>query len=90
MKIISYIILNPHNIGIPILESHLFQIFAAIACYQIWFTRNKAHHENLVPHALVIPVTINRYTTLLGLSSWLNLLLFGRILLPLISRSTMT
>jgi len=55
-----HIILHPHTIGIPASDSHLFQIFAAVACDQIWLARNKAHHENLVPNALTISIMTNR------------------------------
>jgi hypothetical protein len=54
------IILHPDTIGIPVSDSHLFQIFAAVACDQIWFARNKALHENLIPNALDIYSCINR------------------------------
>jgi hypothetical protein len=54
------IILNPSSFGILTSDIHLFQIFAAIACDNIWFARNKAHHENIVPNALVLFATINR------------------------------
>jgi hypothetical protein len=55
-----FIILNPATIGIPQADSHMFQIFAAVACDQLWFSRNKAHHDNHVPNALVISATINK------------------------------
>jgi hypothetical protein len=35
------IILNPEKIGILQTDSHLFHIFAAVACDQIWFARLK-------------------------------------------------
>ncbi|XP_062166910.1 uncharacterized protein LOC133873195 [Alnus glutinosa] len=54
------VILHPHRIGIPAPDSHFFQIFAAVACDQIWFARNKAHHENLIPNAMALSVKINR------------------------------
>jgi hypothetical protein len=54
------IILHPDTIGIPASDSHLFQIFAAVACDQIWFARNKALHENLIPNALDISSCINK------------------------------
>jgi hypothetical protein len=38
----------------------MFQIFAAVACDQLWFSRNKAHYNNHVPNALVISATINK------------------------------
>jgi hypothetical protein len=53
-------ILHPHKIGISASDSHSFQIFAAVACDQIWFARNKAHHENLIPNAMALSVKINR------------------------------
>jgi hypothetical protein len=54
------IILNPEMISIPLADSHLFQIFFAVIAYDhIWFLRNKAHHEDLVPNALVISAYIN-------------------------------
>jgi hypothetical protein len=54
------IILNPATIGIFQTNSHMFQIFATVACDQLWFSRNKAHHDNLVPNALVISANINK------------------------------
>jgi len=54
------IILNPATIGIPQTTTHMFQIFAAVACDQLWFSRNKAHHDKLVTNALVISATINK------------------------------
>jgi hypothetical protein len=53
-----HIILHPQTIGIPASDSHFFQIFAVVACDQIWYARNKAHHENLVPNALSISAKI--------------------------------
>jgi hypothetical protein len=55
-----YVILHPQTIGIPASDSYFFQIFAAVACDQIWYAKNKAHHENLVPNALSISAKINR------------------------------
>jgi hypothetical protein len=55
-----HIILHPHTVGIPASASHFFQIFVTVACDQIWFARNKAHHENLVPNAMTISAKINR------------------------------
>lgn len=36
------IILHPEMIGIPLVDTHFFQIFAMVACDHIWFSRNKA------------------------------------------------
>jgi hypothetical protein len=55
-----FIILNPATIGIPQTATHMFQIFAAVACDQLWFSRNKAHHDKIVPNALTISTTINK------------------------------
>lgn len=64
------IILNPNRkIGIPQVEIHLFQIFAVIACDYLWFIRNKAHHDGLIPNALIISSTINK-TVLEHHSAW--------------------
>jgi hypothetical protein len=55
------IILNPHRlIGIPQVEVYMFQIFAVVACDYLWFIRYKAHHEDLIPNALIIASTINK------------------------------
>jgi len=54
------IILNPATIGIPQTATHMFQIFAAVACEQLWFSSNKAHHDKIVPNAITISATINK------------------------------
>jgi len=54
------IILHPGKIGIPTSGSHLFQIFATVACDHIWFARNKALHEALVPNAMSVSAAINK------------------------------
>lgn len=54
------IIFNPAKIDIPLEDSHLFQIFAVVACNHIWFLRNKAHHKDLVPNAFAIYAHINK------------------------------
>jgi hypothetical protein len=54
------IIPHPETVGIPLLGSHLFQIFAVVECDQLWFARNKAYHDDLVSNALVISTTINK------------------------------
>jgi hypothetical protein len=41
-------------------ETHRFQIFFVVACDYLWFTRNKAHHEGIIPNALIISTTINK------------------------------
>jgi hypothetical protein len=54
------IILHPKMIGIPIVDTHFFQIFAMVACNRIWFSRNKAFHEGLIPNALSVSSSINQ------------------------------
>jgi hypothetical protein len=54
------IILNPAVIGIPQTTTHMFQIFATVACDQLWFSRNRAYHDKLVPNALTISTTIKK------------------------------
>jgi hypothetical protein len=54
------IILNPSTIGILASDILLFQISAVVACDSIWFARNKSHHDNIIPNALDLSVTINR------------------------------
>jgi hypothetical protein len=47
-------------LGVPPAETHRFQIFAAIVCDYLWFSRNKAYHDVIIPNALRISITINR------------------------------
>jgi len=65
------IILHPETIGIPLMDTHLFQIFAMAACDQIWFSRNKAFHEGLVPNALSVSSTVN-HVSMTHFSAWSN------------------
>jgi hypothetical protein len=65
------IILHPETIGIPLVDTHLFQIFAMVACDQIWFSRNKAFHEGLVPNALFVSSTVNQVSRT-HFSAWSN------------------
>jgi hypothetical protein len=63
--------LHPETIGIPSADSHIFQIFAVVACNQIWFLCNKAFHEGLVPNALSIPSAVNQASRT-HFSTWTN------------------
>jgi hypothetical protein len=63
------IILHPEKIGIPLVDTHFFQIFAVIACDQIWYSRNKALHEGLIPNALSISRSVNQISKI-HLSAW--------------------
>jgi hypothetical protein len=65
------IILHPEKIGIPLPDIHLFQLFATVACDQIWMARNKVLHEDIVPNAMIISFTINRIVKLHH-SAWSN------------------
>jgi len=47
-------------LGIPQVEAHLFQTFAVVTYDYLWFIKNKAHHEGLIPNDLVISYTINK------------------------------
>jgi hypothetical protein len=40
------------NLNIPKEDHHRFQIFASVTCDTLWFSRNKAYHENLSFDAL--------------------------------------
>jgi uncharacterized membrane protein len=62
-------ILNPSTIGVLASDTHLFQIFTAVACDSIWFARNKAHHDNIITNALDLSASSNR-TVLEHLSAW--------------------
>jgi hypothetical protein len=43
-------ILSPnHSLGIPLEDTHLFQIYAAVLCDMLWLSRNKAIHEGVIP-----------------------------------------
>lgn len=67
-----HIILHPEcRPGLPHTEIHRFQIFATIACDFLWFTRNKAYHDGLLPYAFVISTTINRID-LEHFSAWIK------------------
>jgi hypothetical protein len=63
-------ILSPHStFGIPKSETHLFQIFAAVLCDLLWFSRNKAHHEGIIPNISILASTI-RNTALVHAAAW--------------------
>jgi hypothetical protein len=68
------IILYLEKVGIPLSDTHLFQIFATVACGQIWMAWNKAIHEDIVPNAMVISSTIKRIVKLHH-SVWSNKLI---------------
>jgi hypothetical protein len=44
-------ILSPHqSFGIPLDDTHLFQIYAAVLCDMLWFFKNKAIHKGVLPN----------------------------------------
>jgi hypothetical protein len=65
------IILHPRTVGISSEDSHLFQIFAMVACDHIWRSRNKAHHDGWIPNALSISVAVNQ-TSRIHFLAWTN------------------
>jgi hypothetical protein len=54
------IILHLGTIGISSKDTCLFQIFATVACNNIWCSRNKAHHDGWIPNALSIFAAVNQ------------------------------
>jgi hypothetical protein len=54
-------IINPHlSFGIPKSDSHLFQIFASVLCDLLWFSRNKAAHDGVIPDISSLANSIKR------------------------------
>jgi hypothetical protein len=54
-------IINHHStFGIPLAETHLFQIFATVLCDLLWFSRNKAFHDGVIPDALSLANSIKK------------------------------
>jgi hypothetical protein len=52
-------ILTPFNsFGIPSADSHLFQIYAAVFCDLIWFSRNQAIHKSVIPEVSKLAANI--------------------------------
>jgi hypothetical protein len=44
--------LSPHQtFGIPLDDTHLFQIYADVLCDMLWFSKNKAVHKGVLPDA---------------------------------------
>jgi hypothetical protein len=84
------IILHPHRmLGVPLAETHRFQIFTAVACDYLWFTRNKAHHDGIIPNALIYLLQLKRLlwnTILCGKPNMIKLLKPRRVIPLPISR----
>lgn len=48
------------SFGIPPKDTHLFQIFTAVLCDFLWFHRNKAAHDDVIPDILVFVSSIKK------------------------------
>ena len=56
-------ILSPHStFGIPDVDSNLFQIYAAVLCDVMWFSRNQAVHKGVIPEVSSLVAKIRRVT----------------------------
>ena len=54
-------ILSPNlSFGIPLVDTHLFQIYAIELCDMMWFSRNQAIHKGLLPEASKFAANIKR------------------------------
>jgi hypothetical protein len=54
-------ILSPHAVfGIPQDECHLFQIYSSVLCDMLWFNRNKAIHDGIIPDSLQLASSIKK------------------------------
>jgi hypothetical protein len=57
-------ILNPHCFfGIPLADSHSFQIFAVVMCDMLWFSKNQAMHKGVIPKVLKLAKNIKRVSS---------------------------
>jgi hypothetical protein len=44
-------ILSPfQSFGIPLVDTHLFQIYASVLCDMLWFAKNQALHKGILPN----------------------------------------
>jgi hypothetical protein len=57
---VLHILFPNQTFGIPLANIHLFQIYAAILCDMLWFSRNKAIHKGVLPDASKFAEDINR------------------------------
>ncbi|XP_059450878.1 uncharacterized protein LOC132181647 [Corylus avellana] len=57
------------SFGIPKADSHLFQIYASVLCDLLWFSRNKAVHEGIIPDIISLASSIKR-TSLDHAAAW--------------------
>jgi hypothetical protein len=63
------LIISPALLGIPPIDCHKFQIFAAVSCDLLWYYRNKAFHDALSFSALQVSQHINK-VSLEHFSAW--------------------
>jgi hypothetical protein len=57
-------ILTPNiSFGIPLVDLHLFQIFAAVLCDLLWFSRNQVVHKGVIPDALKLAENIKKVSS---------------------------
>ena len=55
------LIISPTNLlGIPLEDSHRFQIFASVACDILWYYRNQAFHNGYIFDARNVSLHINK------------------------------
>jgi hypothetical protein len=63
-------IINPFpSLGIPLADSHMFQIFATVLCDLLWFSKNKTFHEGVIPEINVLANSIIK-TSLQHAAAW--------------------
>ena len=67
-------ILSPHHVfGIPLVDTHLCQIYATALCDILWFSRNQAIHKGILPDITnfvgnIKKLSLDHYATWLSIS----------------------
>jgi hypothetical protein len=65
-------IISPNSaFGIPHSDVHLFQIYSAVLCDLLWFSRNKAIHDGIIPDISKLAIAIKK-TSLAHAAAWLS------------------
>jgi hypothetical protein len=63
-------LISPHvSFGIPKKDIHLFQIYAVGLCDLLWFSRNKAFHDGIIPNISLLASSIKK-TALAHFAAW--------------------
>jgi hypothetical protein len=63
-------IISPHfELGIPLVDEHLFQIYASVFCDLLWFTKNKVIHEGIPPDIAKLASSIKK-SSLAHTAAW--------------------